>query len=54
VSTLYAALSRASYPTISRDLAVLALFCLIGLTISLVVVSRLDVDAVEFILSQLQ
>jgi hypothetical protein len=54
MSTLYAAMYRPSWPAISRDLGVLTLFCLLGFTISLAVLPRLDVDEVEFILNYLQ
>jgi hypothetical protein len=47
-------MSRPSWPTISRHLAVLSLFCLLALAISLAVFPLLDADAVEFILEHLQ
>jgi hypothetical protein len=45
---------RPSSPAISHDLGALTVFCLLGLAISLAVFSRLDADAVEFILNHLQ
>jgi len=54
MSTLYAAIYRPSRPAISRDLGVLALFCLLGLACSLAVLARLDTDTVDFILNHLQ
>jgi hypothetical protein len=54
MSTLYTAVSRSSKLVISRDLTVLILFCLLGLTVSLAVFPRLDPEAAEFILKHLQ
>jgi hypothetical protein len=54
MSTLYAAMYRPSWPAIARDLRVLTLVCLLGLTISLAVLPRLDANTVDFILNHLQ
>jgi hypothetical protein len=53
MSTLYAVMYRRSSPAISRDLGVVALFSLLGLTISLAVLPRLDADMIGFILDRL-
>jgi hypothetical protein len=52
--TLYAAIDRAPWPALSRDLRALILFCVLGLTISVAVFSRLDPDAADFIINNLQ
>jgi hypothetical protein len=54
MSTIYPTRHRSSWPTISREVAALTLFCLLGLVISLAVFPRLDPDAAEFILRNLQ
>jgi hypothetical protein len=52
--TLSAVMRRAPWPAISRDLEALILFCMLGLTISAAVFLRLDADAADFILNNLQ
>jgi hypothetical protein len=54
MSTQNAVMDRPYRPAISRDVAVLILFCLLGLMISLALFPRLDPDAAEFILQHLQ
>jgi hypothetical protein len=53
MSTQNAVIDRPSTPAISRDVAALILFCLLGLMISLAVFPWLDPDAAEFILQHL-
>jgi hypothetical protein len=53
MTTLYSARQQVSSPAVPRELGVVILFCLLGLTISLAMLPWLDGDTVAFIFNHL-
>src|SRR6516165_30847 len=53
VTTLYSPRQQVSSPEVPSELGVVFLFCLLGLTLSMVALPWLDADAADFILNHL-
>jgi hypothetical protein len=53
MTTLYSARQQVSSPDVLSELGVVILFCLLGLTLSMVALPWLDADAADFILNHL-